>query len=230
MYARTVGRETLTFGVSGMLWRENLVMYDRQSESWWSQADGKAIRGPRQGGQLEQVASAMMSWRDWRSLHPATQVLSPPRGAPGGDRYARYHESRDIGVTGRLRSGGALDAKARILGFQLDGRPYAVSLNALGPSGVAQLDAGGQSVVVVRTADGAGARAFLAGSRRVRASDVPAGPRRLRDDAGHEWDALSGQPVGAGDAPPLEPLTAHVSYWFSWYSFFPHSAVLSPGR
>ena len=62
----------LTFGVSGRLWRENLVMYDRQTDSWWSQGYGKAIRGTFDGAELETYRSTMVTWSEWRTLYPDT--------------------------------------------------------------------------------------------------------------------------------------------------------------
>jgi len=231
VYARTVGSDELTFGVSGMLWRENLVMYDRQTDSWWSQADGVAIQGPKRGAQLEQVASDMMSWKEWRALHPSTVVLAPPGGASGRDQYANYHASRSIGVTGRLRAGGVLDAKTRILGFRLGLRAFAVALDRLSKTPVTQFDAAGQSVVLV-SGDRQGARVFLAGNRRFTDAGTNANRPRLRDQAtGSIWDALDGRAVSGPQAgAQLERVAAHQSYWFSWYSFFPDTLILEPGK
>lgn len=229
MYARTIGADTLSFGVSGMLWRENLVMYDRQSESWWSQADGVAIYGARRGTRLAQVPSDMMSWSEWRRLNPSTLVLSPPGGASGRDRYEAYHASRDIGVTGRMRSGGALDAKARVLGFQFEGRPYAVALDELRRRSYALVEAGDQRILVVATSDGLSARAFRTGGRAFASAGAMADGTTLRDDKGTEWDALTGRAItGPAPRPSLEPVTAHLSYWFSWHSFFPATTILRP--
>jgi hypothetical protein len=55
VYARELAGRTLTFGVSGMLYRDGLVMYDRQTETLWTQVDGKAVRGALTGRQLQIV-------------------------------------------------------------------------------------------------------------------------------------------------------------------------------
>ncbi len=106
-YARHDGDQELTFGVSGYLWRENLVMYDRQTDSYWSQAFGQAIRGLKTGSRLMTYPSDMMTWGQWRTLHPETLVLSKRvSGRLEGmrDVYWSYHRSGDVGVTGRLRA------------------------------------------------------------------------------------------------------------------------------
>jgi hypothetical protein len=165
VYARTVGGEELTFGVSGMLWHDNLVMYDRQTDSWWGQADGRAIHGPKRGAFLDQVASHMMTWKQWRTLYPRTRVLFTGASGAVRDTYASYHRSRSFGVTGRTRSSGALDPK-RLVGFRLNRGAFAVPLDTVTKAGVLQVSADGRSIVLVAPPDGTGARSFIAGNYR----------------------------------------------------------------
>ena len=80
VYVREVGGSELTFGVSGRLWRDNLVMYDRQTDSYWAQAVGEAIRGDMKGAVLEMYPSSTMTWKQWQDLHPNTPVLSKLTG------------------------------------------------------------------------------------------------------------------------------------------------------
>ena len=64
------------FGVSGLLYRRNVLMYDRQTESLWSQIAAKAVTGPMAGASLEILPAEHTSWEDWKTRHPDTQVLS----------------------------------------------------------------------------------------------------------------------------------------------------------
>ena len=234
MYARTVGSEDLSFGVSGMLWRDNLVMYDRQTDSWWAQATGMAIHGPKTGASLTQLPSDMMEWKRWRATYPDTVVLVDSGGGnrPAQDRYASYHRGGSIGVTGRTRGGGALDAKARILGFRLDGGAFAMSLDAPGQGVVLSTQAAGQALVVVATPDRTAARVFLAGGHAFSEDGVEGDRTLMKDRAtGSRWDGFDGRALSGPLAGlRLEPVTAHQSYWFSWYSFFPDTVVLVPAR
>lgn len=77
--AQLEGR-SLTFGVSGLLYNNDLLMYDRQTESLWSQIEGKAVSGPLNGTTLELKPSRLTTWADWRERHPETQVLSRNTG------------------------------------------------------------------------------------------------------------------------------------------------------
>lgn len=199
VYDRRVEGRTLEFGVSGMLWRENLVMYDRETDSWWSQASGKAIQGRLQGRQLTPMVSTTTTWQDWLTRHPETQVLSKvtPDGPTGrGDAYAGYHRSNDLGVTGRLKSvDSPLDDKALVLGFRVDGAPVVVPLSALA-EGRSVVIAEPLALEVVPVGDGAGGRVF----------------RRQPD--GSRGDEVS----------------ATLSYWFAWRTFFPGTRIALPPR
>src|SRR5712691_10412764 len=66
---------TLTFGVSGMLYKDGLVMYDRQTDTLWTQVDGKAVRGALAGRQVQLVSAIHATWKEWRALYSDSQVL-----------------------------------------------------------------------------------------------------------------------------------------------------------
>lgn len=100
VFERQVDGQVLDFGVSGLLYNSNVIMYDRQTESLWSQMAEEAIDGPMRGSKLRQMAAATsISWERWQSLHPDTQVLSKNTGyrrnyerSPYGD----YADSQDV--------------------------------------------------------------------------------------------------------------------------------------
>jgi len=90
------GRE-LTFGVSGLLYKSNVLMYDKQTESLWSQVKNEAVAGPMTGKELEVLPSTLTSWEKWKKKHPDTFVLSLDTGYNrdySQDPYADYYESR----------------------------------------------------------------------------------------------------------------------------------------
>lgn len=75
-----VGGEARSFGVSGLLYNSDVLLYDRESESLWSQIIRKSISGPLKGENLEQLPMAHTTWRDWREHNPGTLVLSNQTG------------------------------------------------------------------------------------------------------------------------------------------------------
>lgn len=83
------------FGTSGKLHNSNLVMYDRVTDTYWQQIDGKAIVGELTGSELKEISIDTVAWRDWKKAHPDSQVLSQDTGyarAYGKDPYGSYYE------------------------------------------------------------------------------------------------------------------------------------------
>lgn len=91
-FDRRVDGKVLTFGVSGMLRHNDMVMYDHQTESWWQQAVGEAILGTFNGTELTSVPGWMESWSDYKSRNPDGLVLAPPagQGRYGSNPYWGY--------------------------------------------------------------------------------------------------------------------------------------------
>ncbi|MCL5777172.1 DUF3179 domain-containing protein [Limibaculum sp. FT325] len=78
VFRRVVAGEPTTFGTTGKLRNSDLVMYDRATESWWQQFEGRAILGARMGDALETIPSRLESFAEFRARHPAGKVLVPP--------------------------------------------------------------------------------------------------------------------------------------------------------
>lgn len=224
----------LTFGVSGRLWRENLIMYDRQTDSWWAQASGQAIRGKMKGTALEIYPSSMMTWKQWRDLQPNTLVLSKLLGSSlegMRDHYREYHRSSQIGVTGRTRvKKDNVGPKTRVVGFRLDGQAFAVPLNDLQVSPILATTAAGQGVVVVGAPDRTTAKVFLSSKRTWGDYRAQGGRTIFKDkETETEWDGFAGRAISGPQAGTrLEEIPSSVSYWFAWKSFFPDTTILKP--
>ncbi len=94
-FDRRTAHGTLSFGVSGKLRHSDMVMYDRQTESWWQQAVGTAIVGDLTGTELTQLPSWMESWDQFRARHPDGQVMAQPGFARqyGANPYRGYDQS-----------------------------------------------------------------------------------------------------------------------------------------
>ncbi|MBT4888042.1 MAG: DUF3179 domain-containing protein, partial [Rhodospirillales bacterium] len=85
VFDRRLDGKTLDFGTTGKLRNSDLVMYDRQTESWWQQFMGKAIIGEMTGTELIMIPSRMESWANFRKRAPNGQVLIP------NDTYMRNY-------------------------------------------------------------------------------------------------------------------------------------------
>ncbi len=91
--------ERAAFGMSGKLWNSNLVMYDRKTNSLWSQTLGEAIAGDAAGDFLPIIPSDIMRYKTFKKQYPQGQVLSQETGFSrpyGSDPYAEYYKRRPL--------------------------------------------------------------------------------------------------------------------------------------
>ncbi len=84
----------MTFLVSGRLWRDSLIMQDRQTGTYWSHITGQALLGPLEGAELETIPSVQTRWALWKEQYPETEVLKKERRV-GGSTYAAYFRDPD---------------------------------------------------------------------------------------------------------------------------------------
>jgi len=123
-FSSGVGGRQLTFGVSGLLYNSDVLLYDRGTESLWSQLLMQAVAGPLKGEQLTPVPLTHTSWSAWTTEHPDTKVLSTETGFRrdyGQDPYAGYAENSEVyfPVSASSRR---YHPKERVLGLAVDGR------------------------------------------------------------------------------------------------------------
>jgi hypothetical protein len=119
-----VGGEATDFGVSGLLYNSDVLLYDRATESLWSQILGKAIAGPRVGMTLRAVPVSHTTWRDWLQKYPSTRVLSDDTGYARDyrrDPYAGYEESRALYFAVNHEAPDSYHPKEIVVGLDVDG-------------------------------------------------------------------------------------------------------------
>ncbi len=128
-YRREVDGRPLRFGVSGLVYNANFLMYDRETESLWSQFLGLAISGPFAGRVLEGLPVRQESFGAWRARYPKTRVLRPPEEeriayAPEASQYEPYwiDDKPPFPVEAEDRR---FHAKELILGIEVDGEARA---------------------------------------------------------------------------------------------------------
>ncbi len=95
-FDRRVDQGTLTFGVSGKLRNSDMIMFDRETESWWQQAIGEAIVGDLNGTELVSLPGWMESWEAFKTRNPDAMVMAQPTGFGrnyGANPYVRYDSS-----------------------------------------------------------------------------------------------------------------------------------------
>lgn len=218
----------LTFGVSGMLYQNGLIMYDHQSQSLWSHILGQAISGRFKGTSLEFVPALQTDWGSWVQLHPDTLVVGP--SFFGHDAYDSYYASNQEGVIGtNLRRDGDIRSKEYVIGLRLEGEARAYPFSVLNKEPVVNDQVGGLPVVVFfdqATASGTVFhRAFEDGTILTFSPDV--GSRFAFDDQTRsKWDILTGQAASgplAGTQLTQVPIT--YAFWFGWSDYHVEGTV-----
>lgn len=155
-FDRRIDGEVVEFGVSGVLHDNDLVMYDRSSNTLWQQITGEAIMGKKLGQKLKTVPLTMTTWREWKRQHRKTKVLSLDTGFDGMDyqseRYGEYIASEQIYFP-LGHSSAAMHPKTVVHGFDIDDFSFAVDEKQL--SGKPQsLAMNGETFLIQRDKDG----------------------------------------------------------------------------
>ena len=149
MYRRTVDGRILDFGTSGNLRHSNLIMYDRQTESWWQEMGGQAIAGDLTGKKLEQLYLSIVSWDEFRASFPRGKVLSRNTGHSrpyGMNPYTGYDRNNPFLYRGPTDS--RLELMERVVGITIGGESLAVPYTLLRQEGAIHYTLNGQDLAV----------------------------------------------------------------------------------
>lgn len=220
-----------TFGVSGLLFENNLTMFDRRNEqSLWPQMNRQANCGAATGTELSMVPVIEMRWGRWKELHPDTRVISSRTGfdrnyTPFGYPYGNYDRINND----RLLFDSPIDErrppKERVLGIPVGSNGgMALPFRALddgSPARVVEVTVGGTLLTVFwdRKAQGAGAY-------ETSASFSVEGGQIVDDETGSVWTVDGRAVEGPREGDRLEPVNqAFVAFWFAWAIFQPETAL-----
>lgn len=230
VFERTIYGDAVEFGTSGKLYNSNLVMYDRLTESLWSQALGFAITGELTGKTLEKVPFDVMKWKDWKNIHPDTKVLTRDTGhsrAYSVDPYGEYYtEERIIFPVANMDD--RMNLKELIVGYHDSGEYVAYKQKDIESQKVINDDVGEKKVLVTSLYED-NARIF---DRNVNGKILQfeyVDGKIIDKSTNSEWNydgkSVSGQLQGT----ELERLPIEPGFWFEWVAFHPDTRVYSGG-
>ena len=226
MYSREVNKEVLEFGVSGKLIMNVMVMYDRQTNSLWSQLLGQAIRGPMSGTELEYLPAWQTTWSDWSERHPETQALV--KGYSGDyDPYTGYYLSGSAGVIGETRRDDRLPTKQFIIGVDADDTTMAFPFSVLSQEPLVNAQVGAVPVLVLFDPDNASGVVFSRLAEGAILTFDRGAENTLVDlETGSVWDSLTGEAIeGPLAGQVLDRVKSTTAFWFGWKDFHPETAI-----
>lgn len=240
---RAAGR-VLDFGTSGLLYQSDLVMYDRQTQSLWTQFTGRAVAGKLTGTRLHIETTPIVSWSDWRAAHPHAWVLSRDTGFDrdyGTNPYPGYDDVHQQPFLFQGHSDGRFPPMTRVVGIR-DGAPaIAIPLDVLRQHHVMQLELAGRPIVVWEKDGTASAldAASIAGGRDVGATGVfdaridgrvlhftASGGTFTDAETQSTWNVLGTAIAGPLQGRALTTLQHVDTFWFAWSAFLPSTQVV----
>ncbi len=243
-FEREAAGRLLSFGTSGRLYADNLVMYDRQTETLWPQLTGLASIGVLTGEQLTAIPMGPVDWASFRDAHPEALVLSRETGFDrpyGKNPYEGYDNPETpplFDLPGPLDD--RLTVKTRVVGLDLGGEQLAITRDRLARERVVHLTLGGQDLVAVHAPGQASA---LDDEQIADGEDIGTvavfrttlGNRDLRFESrsegfvdtntGTRWDHLGRGVEGSLAGEQLEAVRFLDTFWFAWVAFHPDTTV-----
>jgi hypothetical protein len=221
------------FGVTGLLYKNNLIMYDRdESESFWPQMLRGARCGARDGDQLPMVPVLEMTWEGWEGLFPETLVVSENTGFSRDYReypYGDYDAPNDPFTLFPATIDTRRPPKERVLGIPLGSGGLALPFGLLDKRGAVvsvSVEFGGDELVVFWNRFEQAAMAYRPAVDNEGLTFSVEHGRITDDQTGSLWrvDGLATDGPLAGHR--LQPMAdAFVAFWFAWPEFYPEIRI-----
>lgn len=221
------GVET-TFGVSGFIYKNNLIAYDRETESYWSQMLDRAVAGSMEGESREKYRLIEMTWKAWKDAYPNGKVLS---GITGFDLnytifpYGDYRTNNNNILFPIEREDDRLERKARTHGIFYSQNLVVFPISAFSDEGtVINSTYSGEDVVVAGMAKDelvvSYSRSLEDGTTlEFSQTDEPL-PAIMQDDEGTVWSVFGEALSGPREGEMLKQIPSYNSYWFGWVDFY----------
>lgn len=238
--------ELLTFGTTGNLRNSDLVMWDRQTQSWWQQFTGEAIVGELTGQTLEPVPTTIVAWEEFKANYPDGVVLSRDTGFNrdyGRNPYVGYDDADSIPFLFFGEDDDRLRPMERVVGVLFpNGENAAYPYTRLEEERVIHDKNGDQPIVVFWIPGTASAldEQNVSQGRDVGATGVfeaTVDGETLtfiaKDDGTFEdentastWNIFGQAIAGPLEGKILEAINHHDTFWFAWAAFAPETAIL----
>jgi hypothetical protein len=231
-YGTLEGLET-SFGTSGKLINSNLVMYDRETDSYWPQILGIYIKGEKKGESLETFNVVWSRWGLVKATYPNALVLSEETGffrSYGSDPYGEYSDSNSYYNEGKpffpiMNTDPRLDLKEVVIGIKIEGIPYAITKKEVSENQVVNIDAHNKPLVAFYNKELDSVNIFY----RSHENDVHSFELKdgniIDDDTDSIWRSdgtcVSGEFIGN----KLEPADHFDVMWFGWAAFYPTTGL-----
>ena len=226
VFERIIDGNVVEFGTSGKLYNSNLLMYDRYTESYWSQALGMAVKGELTGYQLNLVPFDVITWGDWKMLHPETLVLTTDTGhirSYATDPYGNYYTEPRI-MFPVDNHDDRLHPKEIILGFSQDGVYKAYKQNDVESKKIIN-DSIDNNPIMLVSLFSQNSRAFER-TLNEEVLEFEISDNKIVDTSTNsEWNYDGLSTSGMFEGEQLKRIPMEPGFWFEWVAFHPDTLV-----
>ena len=219
---------TVEFGTSGKLYNSNLVMYDRTSDSLWSQALAQGIVGKYAGVNLQRIPFDVAYWKEWKELYPESKVLSRDTGSSrpyGADPYGGYYTNSEV-LFPISNQDDRLGLKEIIIGLENNGKYKAYKLQEVEDKKIINDEINNKSIALLSSFPFM-VRAFnpVVDNQVLQFKYNPQNNTFVDLSTGSEWNfegiAINGEMKGR----ELIRLPYDEGFWFEWVAFHPDTEL-----
>lgn len=228
VYNRDIDSKEYTFGVSGKLLKNTLVMFDYETKSLWPIVYGESIDGTLKGRKLKNIIGFQkVPWGAWRKLHPDTLVLSYHGSKTiGYDVYRDYHKDEQTGIYPAKNKDARLGTKSNVIGIELNDKHKAYPFYLFNKTAIITDEFEGMNLLVYRNNDTGIIKVY---DRQV-GGEVIAFKRNMNDFTDSvtntTWDLENGIGIsGSMKGKALRPVNFLAVYWFVWADYFPDTEI-----
>ncbi len=230
---RQLGNNKTSFGVSGLLFNSNLMPYDRDSDSYWSQMRLDCIGGDRIGQKIETIPFIETSWQTWKTLFPNSDVITLNTGYNRNyNRYPYGNYKQDNGLIFPADGlAGDFHLKERVLGVISNNKAkvYAFKYFAGEAYSVLQDEFGGTKLVIVGSEEKNVLVAYYRSTNGEERNFLQAGSDNqniiMEDSKGNAYNLFGEVIAGPDIGDRLEQFKSMIGYWFVWNAFYPETEV-----
>jgi hypothetical protein len=227
-YDREVDGKEYTFGVSGNLLKNTLVMFDYETESLWPIVYGEAIDGKLTGRKLNELPGCQkVPWGAWKKLHPNTLVLSHDGARTVGyDTYEDYHKNDEAGVLPPISIDKRLGVKTNIIGIEVNDKHKAYPFYLFNDTSIQTDEFQGLSLLVYRNKESG---TIMVYDRKIDGVVINFEKKKdytMDKTTNTTWDLESGIGIsGSMKGKRLRSVKFLAVYWFVWADYFPNTEV-----
>jgi len=245
---RNINGSVTEFGVSGLLFKNNLIPYDRNTDSNWSQMFQQSVNGILSGLHAPIYTVIETSWATWKELYPESKVLSTDTGFSrnySGFTYGSDYSTNNNRILFPIENDdGRLPRKERVLGVIDEGETgsesavkafplagfgtgFTVIRDQVGTTGYIVVGSSGRDISAAFQPKFSDGTVVSDGPLTALQNQLPA---VMEDETGNRYDLFGYVLEGPDEGKHLAPANAYTGYWFGWADFFPGIEIYRPAE